>query len=54
MNKAQLVKAICKAEGLKSQVSVGNAREILKVLRNLIAEDSSALEALLTMPKKKR
>lgn len=35
MTRNELIKLICEYEGLKSQVSVGNVREILKVLKNI-------------------
>lgn len=39
MTKAQLASAICYREGKKSQVSRGNALEVLSVIEGLIAED---------------
>lgn len=39
MTKAQLIKEISKREGKKAQVSIGNIREIVSILEQMIAED---------------
>lgn len=33
MTKAELIKEICKREGKRSQVSIGNVREIISISR---------------------
>ena len=35
----KLIKEICKREGKKSQVAIGNVREIVKVLATILVED---------------
>lgn len=42
----QLIKLLCAKEGKKSQVSVGNVREILKSLK-VVCDDKEALKALM-------
>lgn len=36
----KLIKEICKREGKKSQVEIGNVREVLNVLSLILAEDA--------------
>lgn len=40
----QLASKVAKIEGKKSQASIGNVRETIKVLLNLLATDTDALE----------
>lgn len=39
MTKNQLVKEICRREGKKSQVAIGNVREIISILEDMFQED---------------
>lgn len=40
----QLASKVAKIEGKKSQASIGNVRETIKVLLNLLATDADSLE----------
>lgn len=44
---------IAKREGLKSQVKIGDIREILKLFFEILAEEKAALDALVSGPDKK-
>lgn len=46
-NIIRLISAVAKAEGLKTQTSVGNVREILRVLKNICKQDATMLRSLL-------
>lgn len=39
MTKAQLIKEICKREGKKSNVKIGDVREIISILSDIILEE---------------
>ena len=43
--RAALVKEICKREGKKSQVAIGNVREIVAVIETIMAEEVVELNA---------
>lgn len=43
MNKNQVVKEICKREGKKSQVAIGNVREIVSVIEDIQAEHAFSI-----------
>jgi len=43
----ELASKVAKLEGKKSETSIGNIREILKIVSDLIAQDASALHVLL-------
>jgi len=47
MTMKELIKKVCVAEGKKKEVSIGNIRETLKVLAEILAKDNEALHAFL-------
>lgn len=47
MKITEIPSVLCKREAKLKQVSVGNMREILAIVSDLIVEDASVLEALL-------
>lgn len=44
---SKLISTVTKAEGKKKSVSVGNVREIFKVLKNICANDPEALRTVI-------
>lgn len=42
----KLIKEICRREGGKSEVSIGNVREVLNHLTNILAEGNKPNEAM--------
>lgn len=47
MKLKELTKAVAEAEGLKEEVSVGNVREIIAILSDLVFTDSSVITTLI-------
>ena len=54
MKLSELVSKLAKAEGLKKEVSVGNIRELLKVLAVLIANDLEVQDCFVRYVNKKK
>jgi hypothetical protein len=53
MTVTQLASKVAKTEGLKKQVSIGNVREMLAVLSDIITADPTALQALVDNGKRR-
>jgi hypothetical protein len=53
MNIKQLTKLIVEAEGGKSNVKIGDVREILRIIADLAAEDPEVLMALVRYANKR-
>lgn len=49
----KLASLIAKREGKKHQATIGDIREILKILKEIIAENPEAAFLLVSKPKKK-
>ena len=50
----KLISQITKREGKKSEVKVGDVREVMSILAEIINEDTSALAAIIAYAEKKK